>query len=180
MSPGLTLYAVNAIIILSIEDGSRLYAKYYTAPHAGAGQNACMSIQTLLARTCTKCAASQDRLLIFRKASTATAGHPYPDVKAQKAFEKGLLEKTSKQTGDILLYDGRVVCYKTESDTMVYVVGGADENEVLLYNVLLAVRDSLHLLFKFVQTHCRARLGKKADSHAVGPRLIAEQSWKTM
>jgi hypothetical protein len=31
-----------------------------------------------------------------------------------------------------------------------YVVGGAEENEVLLYNVILALRDSLHLLFKFV------------------------------
>jgi coatomer subunit zeta len=91
----------------------------------------------------------------------ATATNPYPDVKSQKAFEKGLLEKTNKQTGDILLYDGRVVCYKTESDTMVYVVGGADENEVLLYNVLLAVRDSLHLLFKcvdgYVASLCEAR-----------------------
>jgi hypothetical protein len=43
MSPGITLYAVNAVIILSVEDGSRLYAKYYTAPHAGGGQNAGMS-----------------------------------------------------------------------------------------------------------------------------------------
>jgi hypothetical protein len=44
---------------------------------------------------------------------------------------------------------------------MVYVVGGADENEVLLYNVLLAVRDSLHLLFKcvdgYVASLCEAR-----------------------
>ncbi|EQB48769.1 clathrin adaptor complex small chain [Colletotrichum gloeosporioides Cg-14] len=35
-----------------------------------------------------------------------------------------------------------------ESDVMMYVVGGVDENEVLLYNVILALRDSLHLLFK--------------------------------
>ena len=31
---------------------------------------------------------------------------------------------------------------------MMYVVGGLDDNEVLLYNVILALRDSLHLLFK--------------------------------
>jgi coatomer subunit zeta len=37
-----------------------------------------------------------------------------------------------------------------ESDVMMYVVGGFDENEVLLYNVILALRDSLHLLFKLV------------------------------
>jgi len=73
---------------------------------------------------------------------------PYADLKAQKLFEKGLLEKTVKQTGDIILYDNQVVLYKSESDVMMYVVGGAAENEVLLYNVILALRDSLHLLFK--------------------------------
>ena len=69
-------------------------------------------------------------------------------MKSQKAFEKGLLEKTAKQTGDIILYDSRVVLYKTESDVMMYVVGGLEENEIMLYNVILALRDSLHLLFK--------------------------------
>ncbi|UKZ59480.1 uncharacterized protein TrAtP1_000781 [Trichoderma atroviride] len=74
--------------------------------------------------------------------------HPYTDVKAQKAFEKGLIDKTAKQTGDIILYDNRIVLYKMESDVMLYVVGAADENEILLYNTVLALRDSLHLLFK--------------------------------
>lgn len=77
---------------------------------------------------------------------------PYADVKAQKAFEKGLLEKTAKQTADIILYDNRIVLYKSESDIMMYVVGGVDENEIMLYNVILAMRDSLHLLFKYVST----------------------------
>lgn len=74
--------------------------------------------------------------------------NPYPDVKAQKAFEKGLIEKTAKQTGDIILYDNRIVLYKLESDVMLYVVGSLEENEILLYNTVLALRDSLHLLFK--------------------------------
>jgi len=78
----------------------------------------------------------------------AVPPNPYPDLKAQKAFEKGLADKTLKQTGDIILYDNRIVLYKMESDVMIYVVGGVDENEVLLYNVILALRDSLHLLFK--------------------------------
>lgn len=73
---------------------------------------------------------------------------PYPDVKAQKAFEKGLLEKTTKQSADIILYDNRIVLYKNESDVMMYVVGGTEENELMLYNVVLALRDSLHLIFK--------------------------------
>ena len=44
--------------------------------------------------------------------------------------------------------DNRIVLYKMESDVMMYVVGGVDENEILLYNVILSLRDSLHLLFK--------------------------------
>merc|ERR1712093_751439 len=75
MAPSMSLFAVNAILILNSEDGSRVFAKYYNAPH-----------------------------------HSTTAGHasnppsaPYPDVKAQKAFEKGLLEKTAKQTADIIL-----------------------------------------------------------------------------
>ncbi|TPX16435.1 uncharacterized protein E0L32_003729 [Thyridium curvatum] len=123
MSPGMSLFSVNAVIILSSDDGSRLFSKYYTAPHqpaTGAGH----------------------------ASAAPTPKNPYPDVKSQKSFEKGLLEKTAKQTGDIILYDNRIVLYKMESDVMMYVVGGADENEVLLYNVILALRDSLHLLFK--------------------------------
>ncbi|KAI3556154.1 clathrin adaptor complex small chain [Colletotrichum abscissum] len=122
MAPGMSLFSVNAILILSIEDGSRLFSKYYSAPHQGTQKDG-------------------DR-------STIGQTNPYPDVKSQKAFEKGLLEKTAKQTGDIILYDNRIVLYKMESDVMMYVVGGVDENEVLLYNVILALRDSLHLLFK--------------------------------
>jgi hypothetical protein len=31
---------------------------------------------------------------------------------------------------------------------MLYLLGGTQENEILLYNALLALRDSLHLLFR--------------------------------
>ncbi|KAI1430066.1 snare-like protein [Xylaria sp. FL1777] len=124
--PSMSLQSVTAVIILSVDDGSvqdantwqRIFAKYYNAPHH--------------APTGTSSASSS----------------PYSDVKSQKRFEKGLLEKTAKQTGDIILYDNKLVLYKMESDVMMYVVGGAEENEVLLYNVILALRDSLHLLFK--------------------------------
>ncbi|KAL2209919.1 snare-like protein [Sarocladium strictum] len=120
MSPGMTLFSVQAVLILSVEDGSRVLAKYYSSPHSaptasGAG---------------------------------ITSSSPYPDLKSQKAFEKGLIDKTAKQNGDIILYDNRIVLYKHESDVMMYIVGNVDENEILLYNTVLALRDSLHLLFK--------------------------------
>jgi coatomer subunit zeta len=42
----------------------------------------------------------------------------------------------------------KIVVFKTEGDAMLYVVGGAEESEILLYNVVLALRDSLAILFK--------------------------------
>ncbi|SPQ18589.1 067f878d-9cb5-462d-8361-3dcb5dea8a09 [Thermothielavioides terrestris] len=126
MSPGMSLYSVNAILILSIEDGSRIFTKYYTPPHHAAQPGAA-------AATAPPASSSQN---------------PYPDKTAQTRFEKALLQKTAKQTGDILLFDNRIVLYKMESDVALYVVGSLEDNEILLYNVLLALRDSLHLLFK--------------------------------
>ncbi|KAH7163044.1 Longin-like domain-containing protein [Dactylonectria estremocensis] len=118
MSPGMTLFSIQAILILGTEDGARIFAKYFSSPHSAPNASASSSVSS------------------------------YSDVKSQKAFEKGLLEKTAKQTGDIILYDNRIVLYKMESDVMMYVVGSVDENEILLYNTILALRDSLHLLFK--------------------------------
>lgn len=79
-----------------------------------------------------------------------TPTQSYKTLKEQRAFEKGLLEKTAKQTSDVILYDNKVVLFKMESDVMLYVVGNPDENEILLYNVVLALRDSLSILLKYV------------------------------
>lgn len=50
----------------------------------------------------------------------------------------------------MILYDGRVVVFKMEGDVMMYVVGGGEENEVLLYSVVLCLRDALGILLKYV------------------------------
>ncbi|RYC63517.1 hypothetical protein CHU98_g2707 [Xylaria longipes] len=129
--PSMSLQSVTAVIILSVDDGSvsrsspfiSIHVIVATVPWASPGEGTMRS-------------------------ASGHSSSPYSDVKSQKSFEKGLLEKTAKQTGDIILYDNKLVLYKMESDVMMYVVGGAEENEVLLYNVILALRDSLHLLFK--------------------------------
>ena len=36
MSPAMTLFSVQAVLILSTEDGSRIFAKYYSPPHSTA------------------------------------------------------------------------------------------------------------------------------------------------
>ena len=121
MSPNMSLFSVNAVLLLSTDDSSRILAKYYSPPHPPANA----------------------------QGNNYPGANPYPQVKDQKAFEKGLLEKTAKQTSDIILYDNKIVVFKMESDVMLYVVGGADENEILLYSVILALRDSLNILLKY-------------------------------
>ncbi|KAF8455772.1 hypothetical protein BDZ91DRAFT_746106 [Kalaharituber pfeilii] len=81
--------------------------------------------------------------------------NPYPTPALQKTFEKGLHAKTTKGAGaagggggDIIMYDGKVVVYKAESDVTIYVVGGDRENEMLLWHVCLAIRDALGVLLK--------------------------------
>ncbi|BDD63029.1 Golgi-to-ER vesicle coat component [Monascus purpureus] len=122
MPGSLSLFSVNAVLVMSADDGSRIFAKYYCPPHPPAGTPA--------------------------HSTNYPGANPYPTLKEQKAFEKGLLEKTNKQSSDVILYDNRVVVFKMESDVMLYVVGPADENEVLLYNVVLSLRDALGILFK--------------------------------
>lgn len=123
--PGpLSLFSVNAVLVMSADDGSRIFAKYYSAPHPPAGT--------------------------APNSTNYPGANPYPTVKEQRAFEKGLLEKTNKSTSDVILYDNRIVVFKMESDVMLYVVGSAEENEVLLYNVVLSMRDALGILFKYV------------------------------
>ncbi|MCJ1473322.1 Golgi-to-ER vesicle coat component [Lambiella insularis] len=121
MPTNLTLFSINAILILSTDDRTRLLTKYYSAPHPP---------------------------LHSAPGASYPGANPYPTLKDQKAFEKGLMEKTNKQTSDVILYDNRVVVFKMEGDVMLYVVGGAEENEVLLFSVVLALRDSLNILLK--------------------------------
>ncbi|MCJ1233357.1 Golgi-to-ER vesicle coat component [Varicellaria rhodocarpa] len=124
MSPNLTLFSISAILLVSTDDRTRLFAKYYSSPHP----------------------------------PLSTAGQPtpqnypgasaYPTLKDQKAFEKGLYEKSVKTNADVILYDNKVVVFKTEGDLMMYVVGGPEENEILLFSVVLCLRDALSILLK--------------------------------
>ena len=123
MPSNLSLFAVNAVLILAADDGSRILTKYYSSPHPPAGAE---------------------------KLGNYPGANPYPALKEQKAFEKGLFDKTAKQTSDIILYDNRIVVFKSQSDVMLYVIGGVEENEILLHSVVVALRDSLDILLKYV------------------------------
>ena len=149
MPSNLTLFSVNAILLLSTDDKSRILAKYYTAPHQAPSSS-----------------------------PNAPGSNPYPTLKDQKAFEKGLLEKTNKQTSDVILYDGRVVVFKMEGDVMMYVVGGGEESEVLLYSVVLALRDSLGILLKYVCIFPLKSIALVCLSPIYLPALLSDTSHK--
>jgi hypothetical protein len=72
----------------------------------------------------------------------------YKSVKDQKVFEKNLYDKTRKSNGEIMLYDGHVICYRSSGDVTVYFVGMAHENEWMIAAVLNAFTDALSTLLK--------------------------------
>ncbi|KAK9457596.1 Longin-like domain-containing protein [Dipodascopsis uninucleata] len=112
--PDITLYTVNAVLILD-SDSHRILTKYYQPPHPYPHHQ---------------------------------YANPYPTIKEQRAFEKGLFDKTHKQGTDIILFDNHVVVYKEVLDVIIFVVGGLNENETMLYQVVSALRDSLEILLK--------------------------------
>ncbi|KAG1879798.1 Longin-like domain-containing protein [Suillus subluteus] len=76
-------------------------------------------------------------------------GHPQGEskdlltLKDQRAFEKGLWQKTKKPGADIILYDGRLAVFRHSLDLIFYIIGGATENEIMLYSALTAFCDAV-------------------------------------
>eukprot|EP00090_Calanus_glacialis_P009755 TRINITY_DN1815_c0_g1_i1.p1 TRINITY_DN1815_c0_g1~~TRINITY_DN1815_c0_g1_i1.p1 ORF type:complete len:181 (-),score=67.10 TRINITY_DN1815_c0_g1_i1:270-812(-) len=60
----------------------------------------------------------------------------FPNVAAQKKFEKSLFTKTHKANAEIIMLDGLTCLYKSSVDLFFYVVGSGQENELLLMSVL--------------------------------------------
>lgn len=71
-----------------------------------------------------------------QSSSLATAG-----LDAQRAFEQKLAAKTKGVNGDVLILDGHLVVYKQLADTLLYLLGPLEENEILLHQALVTLRD---------------------------------------
>jgi hypothetical protein len=111
-------------------DGNRILGKYYNPPHLPA-QPPPAGLQAYI---------------------TTPQPNPYPTLKDQRVFEKGLFEKTKKQTSDVILYDNKLVVYKQAVDSTIYVIGGAEENEIMLYLVVVALKDCLDVLLRYIHS----------------------------
>ncbi|KAG6809631.1 hypothetical protein H0H92_015475 [Tricholoma furcatifolium] len=108
----LSLYAVDAFIILDTE-GNRVLAKYYHPKAHPNGQPT--SLRTL---------------------------------KDQRAFEKGLFQKTKAPGKDIILYDSRLAVYRHSLDLIFYFIAGPAENELLLSVALGSFYDAMAILVR--------------------------------
>ena len=136
------LYTVSQIIILD-NNGDRIFFRHYTPPHA------------------------------------TNAAQAAPPAAAQAKFEQSLTEKTRKLNGDILLIDGKVVVYRTTVDVTFYVVGatstvsgGGDENELMLYNVLQTLKESIEVVLN--QTLDKRTLLENYDTLAIAVDEIVD------
>ncbi|KAH9922584.1 coatomer protein [Amylocystis lapponica] len=69
-------------------------------------------------------------------------------MKEQRAFEKGLWQKTKKAGGDIILYDSHLAVYKHSLDLIFYLIGHPSENELMLHSALVAFSDAVHMLLR--------------------------------
>jgi len=90
----------------------------------------------------------------------------FTTVKEEKAFEKGLFNKTRKANSEIILHDGMISVYRSNVDLFFYVMGGTDENELMLVNVL-------NCLYDVVNTILRKQVEKRALMDNMDTTLLA-------
>ncbi|KAG5833044.1 hypothetical protein ANANG_G00297690 [Anguilla anguilla] len=79
----------------------------------------------------------------------------YSSMKEQKNFEKKVFNKTYKADNEIAFLEGLTIVYKSSIDVFFYVVGSAQENELMLMAVLNCLFESLsQILRKNVEKRC--------------------------
>ena len=72
----------------------------------------------------------------------------FPNEKSQTTFEKNLFQKTHKANAEIILLDGLVCVYRSNVDLFFYVIGSAQENELILLSVLNCFYDSISTVLR--------------------------------
>lgn len=89
-----------------------------------------------------------------RIAAKYFANSDCPTGKEQQAFEKKLALKTLKAPSEVVMLDNATALYRSTGDSHIFVVGGNDENELLLLSVLNTLYDAL-------QTALRGQVDKR-------------------
>lgn len=79
----------------------------------------------------------------------------FPTLRDQLNFEKKLHRRTLKEKSEVVLLDGITILYRANIDLVFYVMGSAEENELLLMA-------ALNCLVQSVDTVLRRNLDKKS------------------
>lgn len=84
----------------------------------------------------------------YRQENNPSGPKGLANTKEQRAFEKGLWQKTKKSGGDIILYDGRLAVYRHSLDLIFYLIANQDENELMINTALSAFSDAVQMLLR--------------------------------
>ncbi|XP_069809363.1 coatomer subunit zeta-2 [Dendropsophus ebraccatus] len=75
----------------------------------------------------------------------------FPSLAEQREFEKKIFQKTQRSESEVVLVDGVTALCQRWSDVLCYIIGGPDENELMLLAALTCLCESLcHVLRKHV------------------------------
>lgn len=133
------LHKVEAVIILDSE-GNRIFTKYYPIVAADASTKKSDAID----------------------AATGV----WATSEKQRAMESGIHTKArdpkrgSNTEGDIMIYEGHTVLYYVEQELTFIIIGGGDENEMVLNAVLQCLVESLQQVLKVTTLDKRSVLEK--------------------
>ena len=147
------LHQIYAILVLD-NNGKCLFGKYYGASHAESGEIA---------------DAAEDGATSIR----AALASKWPTPDRQRAFESNIHSRiravhshnsgSSSSEGDVILYDGSTIVFLADPELTFAVVGGPEENELVLSSVLTCLYESLQQLFKTVTCIEQRMLLEKYD-----------------
>lgn len=75
------------------------------------------------------------------------------DQETQRSFEMSLLRKVQamgdvSESVDVMEFKDYVVAYKQSDDLLMFVVGGADENELIMAEVLQSLDETLNIVMR--------------------------------
>lgn len=79
--------------------------------------------------------------------------YEWPDQDSQRAFEMSLLRKVQamgdvSDSIDVMEFKEYVVAYKQADDLFMFIVGGSDENELIMAEVLNALFEALDIIMR--------------------------------
>ncbi|XP_077108339.1 coatomer subunit zeta-2 isoform X1 [Ranitomeya variabilis] len=75
----------------------------------------------------------------------------FPSLSEQQEFERKVFHKTQRSESEVVLVDGVTALCQRSSDVMCYMIGGPDENELMLLAALTCLCESLcHVLRKHI------------------------------